>query len=491
MRAPPGACDVLVVGLGPVGLLLTALLRAQGRDVVAVERDPAVAGEPRAAVLDDEALRALQAAGAAGAVVAAGVVLERAELELRDGRSVTLMHAPARTANGHPALVGIHQPALARRLEQAAGASAFRGLELTGLRDGGDVVSATLLHVSGARHAVRARWVVGCDGAHSAVRRLAGIGFGGTTFSQRWLVVDAAVARTGPRRATFTGDPAAPAVTLPLTPGIRRWEVMVEAGAEPDPDALVHARAPHGAAEATAIRSAAYTFHARVADRWRAGRVLLAGDAAHVMPPFAGQGLGSGLRDAVNLAWKLGAVLDGRCPAELLDTYEAERRPHVMRLTALARLVGAIVQTRRPRVASARDRVLLALDRTAIGARLQAGGAKPAATLRGGALAGRTPGAGALLPQPAVRTGKGALVALDDALGPGWALLAREPQAPFGAARVVVLGRDVEDRTGVLDRWLARHGAAVALVRPDRHVAATAPRARDAAAALSRYAALV
>jgi 3-(3-hydroxy-phenyl)propionate hydroxylase len=490
MGAPPGACDVLVVGLGPVGLLLTALLRAQGRDVVGVERDAGIRGEPRAAVLDDEALRALQAVGVAGGVVGDGVVQEAAELRLRDGRTVTLMHTPARTANGHPALVGIHQPDVEERLEREAGPCVFRGLEATGLQRAGPAVTVTLRDVAtGESRTVSARWVVGCDGARSAVRRLAGIPFGGTTFAQRWLVVDAAVTRTGRPRATFTGNPAAPAVTLPLTPAIRRWEVMVGAGTEADP-AIVRRLARPEEGEATPLRAAIYTFHARMAARWRAGRVLLAGDAAHVMPPFAGQGLGSGLRDAVNLAWKLGAVLEGRAGPQLLDTYETERRPHVLRLTALARFVGAIVQTRRPRLATARDAALLALDRTAVGARLQAGGAKPPATLRRGAVVDGSRGAGTLLPQPLVRTGDGPPAPLDDVLGRGWALLASEPP-PVAAPRAVVLARDVADPSGVLERWLARHHAAVALVRPDRHVAGTATRASDAPALVAAVGGLV
>ena len=475
MSVPPGACDVLVVGLGPVGLLLTSLLRRHGCDVIAIDRDPIRPDEPRAAVLDDEALRALQAAGAADAVVSAGVVQQEAELRLRKGNTVTLMRMPARTANGHPGLVGLHQPLLETELAANLTAMTFRGWELTALEQHTDTATAvltrnTIPNPSPEVGRVRARWVVGCDGAGSTVRRLAGVSFAGTTFAQRWLVVDAAVEEPGPRRVTFTGDPAAPAVTLPLTPSLRRWEVMV-GDAEPAPEVLARGARP--------VRSAVYTFHARTAERWRSGRVLLAGDAAHVMPPFAGQGLGSGLRDAANLAWKLAAVVNGRASPALLNSYEQERRPHVAQMTALARFVGAIVQTRRARLASARDATLSVLDGTGVASRLQAGAAKPRATLRRDAVVRGTPGAGALLPQPDVRLGDGDTTRLDDVLGPGWAVVAREPvTAPHGV-RAVVLGDDVHDESSRLDAWLARHGAAAALVRPDRHVYATAPRGRD------------
>ena len=469
MSTPPGACDVLVVGLGPVGLLLTALLRRHGCDVVAVDRDHVRPDEPHAAVLDDEALRALQAAGVADAVVAAGIVQEEAELRLRGAAAVTLMRMPPRTANGQPALVGLHQPLLEAQLAADVPDATFRGWELRAIEQDGGGATAVLAGGGAEPRRVRAQWLVGCDGARSTVRRLAGVTFAGTTFAQRWLVVDAAVPGPGPRRVTFTGDPAAPAVTLPLTPRLRRWEVMVAPGGEPPRELLARGSG--------AVRSAVYTFHARIAERWRCGRVVLAGDAAHVMPPFAGQGLGSGARDAVNLAWKLAAVVDGRAGAQLVDSYEVERRPHVAQMTALARFVGAIVQTRRGRLAAARDAALLALDRSGVASRLQAGAAKPRATLHRGALDRSSPGAGALLPQPDVRVGERQTAKLDDVLGPGWALVSREAVTREGV-NVVVLGRDVQDGTGRLDAWLARHGAAAALVRPDRHVYATGPRAR-------------
>ena len=481
MAAPPGACAVLVVGLGPVGLLLTALLRAQGCDVLAVEREPVPSDEPRAAVLDDEALRALQAAGAAGAVVGEGIVQERADLRLGRDRSVTLMRFAPRTANGQPGLVGLHQPRLEARLGELVAPVAHRGWEVTGLDDRGSGVEVTLRGLAdGAVRTVRAGHVAGCDGASSAVRRLAGIEYHGTTSPQRWLVTDAAVEDPGARRVTFTGDPAAPAVTLPLTEGLRRWEVMVGAATEVDAELAERLVRTGGGVP---VRTAVYAYHARIAARWRTGNVLLAGDAAHVMPPFAGQGLGAGLRDAVNLAWKLAAVAGGRASPALLDSYETERRRHVVQMTALARFVGAIVQTRRGRLAAARDRTLLALDGTPLAGRLQDGAAKPRATLRHGALDRSSRGAGALLPQPDVELGEGTRAPLDDVLGRGWSLVSRKPIPPAAPAiaTTLVLGRDVSDPSGALDGWLRRHGAVAALVRPDRHVGATAPTAHAAA----------
>jgi 3-(3-hydroxy-phenyl)propionate hydroxylase len=439
MRTPPDGCAVLVVGAGPVGLLVAELLRRRGIDVIVAERAVAPPAEPRAAVLDDEALRALQVGGVAETVTRAGVVQTGAELELLDGRRVTLLHASPRTANGHPELLGLDQALLEAELGAALGPTVFRGWELVGL----DGTTARLRSNSGEEHIVRADWVVGCDGAASRVRSLRGIAFGGTTFAQRWLVADAAAPPPGGAPVVrFRGDPGAPGVRLALTPSVRRAEVMVAPGTTTATPALVRRLVGE---DAEPLRASVYTFHARTAERWRDGRVLLAGDAAHVMPPFAGQGLSAGLRDAVNLGWKLAAVVRGERPEAILDTYEAERRPHVVRMTALARFVGALVQPRRRRLALGRDLVLSALDGTPVAARLQNGAPKPGATLPPGPLVERTPGAGELLPQP---------LAGDDRLGDGFATVRR--------------GDDP-----LTDAWLERHGVRAAVVRPDRHVLST------------------
>lgn len=355
-------CDVLVVGLGPVGLLLCALLEREGLDVVGIDRLETPPDLPRAAVLDDAALVALRSAGVAEEVVRGGVVQERAELRLRRGRTVTLMEFPPRTASGFPACVGIHQPTVERLLADAVGVPLRRGVALSALRTGPTGAEARV-----GDGALSARFVVGCDGGSSTVRRLLGVPFGGTTFAQRWLVVDAAVESPVRTVVTFTGDPRAPAVTLALTPARRRWEVMV--AGDPPPGLAQRLAGP----EAEVLRSAVYTFHARTAARWRVGSALLAGDAAHLMPPFAGQGLGSGLRDAACLAPTLAAVVRGELHDAALDRYERERRPQTVRTAALARFVGALVQTRRPRVAGVRDAALLGLDATPLAGALRSG----------------------------------------------------------------------------------------------------------------------
>jgi 3-(3-hydroxy-phenyl)propionate hydroxylase len=195
----------------------------------------------------------------------------------------------------------------------------------------------------------------------------------------------------------FTASPARPTVEMPLAPGVHRWEALLAPGEDPD---AVARRWP-----ADAVRTAVYAHHARRADRWRAGRVLLLGDAAHLMPPFAGQGWGAGVRDAANLAWKLALVVRGLAPDALLDTYAAERRPDVAAHTALTLALGAAVQARRPGVVALRDRALTAVAAApGLGSWALGGGARP-------------PARGAF-GQPRVSGAR-----LDDVVGPRFAVL--------------------------------------------------------------------
>jgi 3-(3-hydroxy-phenyl)propionate hydroxylase len=253
-----------------------------------------------------------------------------------------------------------------------------------------------------------------------------------------------------------------------MSPGRHRWEFMLHPGEDASPlletGALDRAIAEWLDGERAEVeRAVVYTFHTRMATRWREGRVLLAGDAAHVMPPFAGQGFAAGARDAGNLAWKLAAVLDG-APSALLDTYERERRPHVRAMQRTANLMGALVQTTDPRLARGRDAVLGALDGTAV-QRWITGNVKPLPTYGDGAFARRP----ARIP---VRRTVGALFPqtnrLDDRLGAGWAavVLPADTSAMRALSRA---GPTVHD-PGSDGAWLRRHGLSWALLRPDRYV---------------------
>lgn len=487
---------MLVVGLGPVGQLLALLLHREGVHVIAVDRADAPYPLPRAAATDDEVLRIFQSVGLAQEVLATSQVMDGVSFVTGAGRAVQVLRTE-RGLLGHPPLISLHQPSMEQVLVgalAARGVDARWGLGLEGLDQRTDGVTAWLRpSAGGAAEPVEARYLVGCDGAASAVRGRLGISYAGSTFAQRWLVVDALVDRPLARvpHPFFVGHAERPIVTLPMSPGRHRWEWMLHPG-EAAEDFLPHAAIERRTAEwldgerVEIERAVVYTFHSRTAGRWRAGRCFLAGDAAHVMPPFAGQGFSSGARDAANLSWKLAAVLRG-APAALLDTYEAERRPHVAAMQGLAERWGGVVQTTRPRGAALRDALLHAIDGSRVARFLQSN-AKPLPTYGRGAFASRPHrlpilrGVGSLFPQP--RVGERLL---DDVLPAGWCALTTTAGNVAGLP-TLRLGDEVPDTDGVLAAWLGKRGASWVILRPDRFIyacgtAADLPAARAALAA--------
>lgn len=261
------------------------------------------------------------------------------------------------------------------------------------------------------------------------MRQAAGIGFSGTTFAERWLVVDCEDEGYGVREMQFFCDPARPALTLPVSQGRRRWEFLLMPGESPETleredvvRSLIAGYAPND--KSRIIRSLVYTFHARNAERYRAGRILLAGDAAHVSPPFAGQGLNGGLRDANALAWRLDMIACGRAHEALLDTYEIERKPHVQRLTDLAIRLGQTIMTISPALALFRDAVLL--SQRAIPAyrrHIERGGVVERPPLGKGLMRTKCRQAGHPIVNPLVADVSGQPKLLDAQTGNAWALV--------------------------------------------------------------------
>jgi len=464
--------DVLVCGLGPVGQLLTLLLGDHGVRTLAFDRAPDPYPLPRAAVIDDEVLRIFQSVGLDDAVLADAQIQPRASIVTAAGQAVEVLAAQTGRL-GHPPLVSINQPAMERTMLEALATRSTvelrRGLTLDVVDRRADRVDAYLRPVDGGRsERISARWLVGCDGSGSAVRARMQIPFKGQTAPQRWIVVDAKVDR--PLRKVphphFVGRAERPIVTLPMSPGRHRWEWMLHPGEDPAP--FLEAEAIRLAVgewldseQAEIERAAVYTFHTRTADRWRRGRVLLAGDAAHVMPPFAGQGFSSGARDAANLAWKLAAVLDGT-PDALLDTYEQERRPHVAAMQRTANLMGGFVQATSPGRVRLRDAWLGAIDGTRV-QRWLASNVKPLPTYGAGAFAVRPH---RLAPRRTVGTLFPQTDRLDDHLPLGWAAVATDD-----VARTLLQDEGVIVVDPAADGdWLTARGLSWALLRPDRFV---------------------
>jgi 3-(3-hydroxy-phenyl)propionate hydroxylase len=492
----PRDATVVIAGLGPVGGLLAALLGMQGVRTLVVEPNASPYPKPRAAILDIEAIRVLAMIPGLPPLDTWGIPLGRNGVVGPDRRAlVMLMHRAV--AHGHPQMILLDQPVLEDGLRAALAAmptvEIVGGRSVTDVEQTDDQVVAVL--DDGSR--IAAQWLVGCDGGASTVRTQAKIDFGGDTFAQPWLVVNGTTSDrdgTGVAGTTepipaiaFVLDPARPAVAM-SSPGRWRWEWMLLPGEDPaamiEPDAIRPLIAPWTDPDRLTIqRAAVFTFHARMAQQWRAGRVLLAGDAAHLMPPFAGAGLGMGFRDAIALGWRLGQVARGVSDDSLLDGYERDRRPDVAMMTRLALRIGRVVQTRN-RAGSLMFRSVIRALRTIPGLQKRLGDRPlpPRRLPRG--VAGPLAKAGHILPNPMVRVDGGPPVRLDEVIGYRWAYIGHgcDPRTVAGTdapdAVHLAIGGDPGPgchRLEDLDGLLTGRPGTVTAARPDRFLLGVLP----------------
>lgn len=488
---------VVIVGAGPVGVACALLLARRGVSSVVLERHREVYALPRAVHLDDEVFRILQAVGVAEQF--APYTRPMPGMRLINGHRRVMTEFTRDIAdglNGYPPDSMFDQPDLERILLDHAAT-----VDLIDLRRGCEVTEVTagrrpticFRNANDQIEMINAAAVIACDGANSFIREQLGIAMRDFDFDEQWLVIDV---RTPTRLDVWDGvhqicDPARAATFMPVTGNRYRWEFRVFNGEDPDSFRSIETlrkllapwMSPAQIETSEVMRQACYTFRARVAHTWRKDRVFLAGDAAHQTPPFVGQGLGSGLRDAFNLTWKLADVLNGTAPATILDTYESERKPHATRIVLMALVVGWALTGGQDGLASARRAAVAAACRLpGISNALPQGtpplGRGPLIERRG--LRNRLNGGH--FPQPWVFTDDG-VRRLDDLTGTGYTLITRGPLEPDTAARVVGAGlhhvdadalRCVPSGNPTPADLMRKHRAEAVLVRPDRVVMASA-----------------
>lgn len=496
--------DVAIVGYGPTGVVAALTLAKHGISAVAFERHRDIYPRARAVTVNDWTMRIFQTLGVDEPVLKQ-IDPQRALRWMRyDGTEIMRIEHPPSTLGIKPRFFNIYQPTMEAALRECAEERRERidvryGFDVVSLRQDETGVTVTALDTeTGETTTTRVRYVIGCDGGSSATRGMLDVKLLGDTVDVLWIVIDCRVKRWWPDRnlLTFWSDRERPVVDIALSGGNHRWELPLKPGESEadfatDEQVWPLLRALGVSEDDVEIHQYAfYRHHVRMADRWRVGRVFLAGDAAHLMPPWAGAGMQTGMRDAFDIGWKLAGVLNGTLPAHFLDTYEAERRPNATFYTQLAVQLGRIIKQE-----------LTAEEQAALDAPPPENAPEPpliappvlaAGWLRGPL--GDDSIVGRMVPQPIVGDTRGVMARLDELLGDGFVLLGDDVDPAtlltpdekrqwdaLGARYVALRQQDQHtegpdefvDLDGVLRPWLRKYGARAVALRPDRFVAAS------------------
>ncbi len=496
--------DAAIIGYGPTGATAANLLGQFGLKVLVIERDPDVYMRARAISIDEEVMRVWQSVGLA----------DRLQQDMLPGRPICFVDANGvpfiewvigSKGAGHPPQQFIYQPAVDQVLR--AGVARFPNVEVLleheclRVLNAGDDVELMLADLrTDTFKRLRASYVIAADGGSSPTRGQLGIGYAGRTYGERWIVIDTKVLKAWDAhdRLRFHCNPERPTVDCPTPLMHHRWEFPIRADEDEQKmsshEEIWKVLNAQGISEehVEILRAVVYSHHVRFADRWRVERIFLAGDAAHAMPPWLGQGMSAGVRDVANLCWKIAAVLRGQAPDKLLDSYQAERMPHVKEVTRRAVMMGRLITERHLPITAVRNHVLRRVTRRLPGSLdvLQKYCWIPDARYADGFLAAKQPAVGWQLPQPWVIDTKGATVRFDDVIGNQWAIL-HTGSLPAGTGAWTELGLPafridgptsvfgdevIRDSGGTLVDWLKDKKAAAIVVRPDGFVyAASAP----------------
>ena len=430
--------DVIIVGAGPAGLATANYLGMQGVRTILVERNSGTVQEPRAVSIDDETMRGLQMMGLVDRLIPRTLPGYGARYYSPNQKEFARIK-PTTLEFGHPRRSAFHQPEFEALLLK--GLKRFLSVEVMfestfeSFEQDTNGVTVTIRDRENAKITLRGAFLAACDGGQSAIRRAIGAELAGSSFEERWLVLDTVNDVTDTPDSVAHCDHRRPAITLPGPGKTRRWEFLVHKGEDADhllkEDVIQDLLTPYiGKKPIEIIRKVVYTFHARVADKWHEGRVFLLGDAAHLTPPYAGQGMNSGQRDAANFAWKAAAVIQNQFTPQIMETYVSERRDHAWSLIQMAIQIGWAMVPRNWfhtygqilffRIVG----MIPKLRNYFLGMKF-----KPIPRFQEGFLLpdGRSPKntlVGRMLPQPTVRTADGDEQKLDEVMGPGFALLA-------------------------------------------------------------------
>ncbi|AVL83034.1 bifunctional 3-(3-hydroxy-phenyl)propionate/3-hydroxycinnamic acid hydroxylase [Klebsiella oxytoca] len=509
------SAQVAIAGAGPVGLTIANYLGQMGVSVVLIEKLESLIDYPRAIGIDDEALRAMQAVGLVDNVLPHTTPWHAMRFLTPKGRCFADIQ-PMTDEFGWSRRNAFIQPQVDAVLYD--GLSRFPHVrclfsrEVEAFSQNSDGVTLNVKGSGGERETVRADWLVACDGGASFIRRTLNIPFEGKTAPNQWIVIDIANDPLATPHVYLCCDPVRPYVSAALPHGVRRFEFMVMPGeteaqlSEPHKMRQLLSKVLPDPDNVELIRQRVYTHNARIAERFRVDRVLLAGDAAHIMPVWQGQGYNSGMRDAFNLAWKLALVVNGKAGEALLDSYQQERRDHAKAMIDLSVTAGNVLAPSKRWHGAVRDGISWLLNylppvkRYFLEMRF-----KPMPQYRDGALLaggeGKTSPVGKMFIQPKVTLETGQVTLLDEVIGARFAIIAwgcnprwgltDEQIARWRAVGVqfiqvvpeVQIHCDQDNVPGVirvgdtqnrLKNWFAQHDTAIAVVRPDRFVATVA-----------------